>query len=71
MELQNPGLYKTWVAIQQGQTPDPGTTIRSDFGGDYVFSDLDHGEFLTRAFQDPNLEEIYRDDYAIIFKVTD
>lgn len=69
MELQNPNLYAEWVDITQGKVDQPSELIREDFKGAYVFSDLDHQAFLIEAFEDPGLEEIYRDEYAIIFRV--
>ncbi len=71
MELRNPNLYTEWVGITQGKVQQPSELIREDFDGDYVFSDLNHQEFLIEAFEDPGLEEIYRDKYAIIFKITE
>ena len=71
MELHDSALYTEWVKITQGKVDSPGKRIRTDFGGDYVFSDLKHDDFLVRAFEDPNLQEIYRDNYAIIFKVVE
>lgn len=69
MELQEPDLYREWVAITQGQVDSPSELIREDFNGDYVFTDLVHQEFLQVAFEDPGLEEIYRDEHALIFKI--
>jgi hypothetical protein len=34
-----------------------------------VISDLNHSDFLERAAEDPNMEEVYRDDQAVIFVV--
>jgi len=34
-----------------------------------VISDLDHEDFIARAAEDPNMEEVYRDDESVIFVV--
>jgi len=71
MELCDPDLYAEWVDVTQGKVDLPSALISEDFNGDYVFTDLEHQEFLQVAFEDPSLEEIYRDKYAIIFKVVE
>lgn len=69
MENHDPDLFQTWVQITRGQVDAPGTVIAGRFNADYVFSDLDHGDFLRQAATDPYLTEIYRDNYAVIFSV--
>ena len=69
MELYNPDLFALWRDITQGRVAQPSTVIRQQFGGDYVFSDLNHDNFLAQAAQDPDLVEVYRDEYAVIFAV--
>jgi hypothetical protein len=69
MELYDADLYDEWVQITRGQVDRPSQAIRSRFGGEYVFSDLDHGNFLKKAKDDPGLQEVYRDEYAVIFAV--
>jgi len=69
MQQYDEGLYSEWVAITRGDRDAPGETIRDRFGAQYVFSDLNHERFLARAANDPLLQEIYRDDYAVIFAV--
>jgi hypothetical protein len=68
-ELYDADLYEAWVAITKGKIENPSTLIRERFAGEYVFSDLNHEDFIEQAEADPHLEEIYRDDYAIIFAV--
>lgn len=69
MELFDKELFDQWRDITQGDVDMPGTLIRDRFKADYVFSDLQHGDFLEQAADDPILEEIYRDKYAVIFRV--
>jgi len=69
MELADKALYDEWVDITRGRVEMPGEAIRDTFGASYVFSDLKHERFIENAAADPLLEEIYRDDYAIIFAV--
>lgn len=69
MELQDADLFAEWVAITRGQVELPSAAIRERFGANYVFSDLNHDNFLAEAAADPGLEEVYRDEYAVIFAV--
>jgi hypothetical protein len=69
MERYDSALYSQWVDITRGDVERPGRIIREIYGADYVFSDLRHGAFMREARQDPLLEEIYRDEYAIIYAV--
>jgi hypothetical protein len=67
--LHKPALYEEWVEITQGRVERPSGVIRERFAADYVFSDLNHEAFLEVAADDPGLEELYRDDDAVIFAV--
>jgi hypothetical protein len=69
MSRHDLALYAEWVRITQGEVLRPGTAIRERFNADYVFSDLQHDAFLAQATHDPGLQEIYRDNYAVIFAV--
>ena len=69
MSIHDPDLFETWVQITRGQVDSPGAVIAGRFDADYVFSDLDHSDFLRLAAADPYLTEIYRDEYAVIFSV--
>ena len=69
MELHDADLFAEWRAVTRGEVEQPGEVIRDRFGASYVFSDLDHGEFIEQASEDPLLEELYRDEYAVIFGV--
>ena len=62
-------LYNEGVEISPGRPDTPGATIRDRFNAAYVFSDLNHDAFLDEAADDPVLEEVYRDQYAVIFAV--
>ncbi len=67
MELHDAELFDQWVAITRGNVEQPSTIIRQRFGANYVFSDLNHGAFLQQAAADRGLQEIYRDQHAVIF----
>ena len=69
MQLYDETLYNEWVDITRGRRDTPGATIRDRFNAAYVFSDLNHDAFLDEAADDPVLEEVYRDRYAVIFAV--
>ena len=69
MQLYNPDLYDLWVEITQGDVENPSELIASVFASQYVHTDLNHQDFLQVAEQDPGLEEVYRDDQAVIFEV--
>lgn len=69
MELQDEALFDRWVDITQGRVAEPGAAIRDEFGAAYVFSDLNHEDFMDEAADDPLLQEVYRDDYAVIYQV--
>ena len=71
MELYDADLFAEWRAVTRGEVDQPGQVIRQRFDAAYVFTDLDHDEFLKKAAEDPLLEELYRDEYAAIFAVAD
>lgn len=69
MELEDEALFDRWVDITQGRVDAPGAAIRDEFGAAYVFSDLNHDDFMDEAADDPLLHEVYRDEYAVIYQV--
>lgn len=69
MELYDADLFDEWRQIPRGEIEQPGQTIHDRFGASYVFSDLKHKDFIHVAAGDPLLEELYRDDYAVIYSV--
>jgi hypothetical protein len=69
LQLYDAALYDEWVKITQGKVAQPGTQIRSRFGGDYVITDLNHTTFLKQAQNDSALKEVFRDKYAVVFEV--
>jgi hypothetical protein len=71
MELEDEAFYDRWVDITRGRIDEPGAAIRDEFGASYVFSDLNHDDFMDEAEDDPLLQEVYRDDYAVIYEVGD
>jgi hypothetical protein len=69
MQLHNAELYDLWVDITRGRVEAPARDIGDAFGARYVLADLDHKDFLREAKADPELEEVYRDEYAVIYQV--
>jgi hypothetical protein len=69
MELQDEALFDRWVEITRGRVEQPGAAIRDEFGAAYVFSDLNHDDFMDEAEDDPLLQEVYRDEYAVVYQV--
>lgn len=71
LQLYDSILYDLWVKITNGEVEDPSKDIREVFAAQYVFSDLNHSDFMSAAEKDPGLVEIYRDDYAVIYEVVE
>jgi hypothetical protein len=71
LQLYDPDLYELWVDITKGRVEAPAQTIAETFGASFVITDLKHKGFIREAKADPQLEEVYRDDYAAIFQVVD
>ncbi len=69
MQSYNAELYVLWVDISKGRVAAPSQVIANTFGADYILTDRDHKMFLLEATDDPNLEEVYRDGDAVIFRV--
>lgn len=69
MQLHNPDLYDVWVDISKGRVEHPSQVINQQFGASYVVTDLDHDDFLEEADDDPDLVEVFRDEYAAVFQV--
>ena len=69
--MQDPARFNQWRDITQGKIDQPGQIIRDEYEADYVFTDLNHDDFLAAAAADPMLKEVYRDEYAAVFIVSD
>jgi len=69
LELADEARYDLWVDLTRGRVPDAGEVIGDEFAAAYVFSDLNHTNFITQAQNDAHLQEIYRDQYAVIYAV--
>ncbi len=69
MERYDADLYNEWVRITRGEVERPGAQIAERFGAAYVISDLRHGAFLREAADDPRLEQVFRDRYAVVLRV--
>jgi hypothetical protein len=69
MQLYNPQMYDLWVNITHGAVPDMSQVIEQQFGSRYVVTDLEHGDFLRAASQDPGMKEVYQDNQAAVFEI--
>ncbi|HET9914954.1 MAG TPA: hypothetical protein VFQ13_23900 [Anaerolineales bacterium] len=69
LQLYDADLYDLWVDITRGDVEDPSEIIATSFEARYIHTDLNHGDFLYVAAQDPGLKEVYRDDQAVVFEV--
>jgi hypothetical protein len=69
LQLYDADLYDLWVDISQGDVENPSQVIATTFDSHYIHTDLNHGDFLQVAEEDPGLKEVYRDDQAVIFEV--
>jgi hypothetical protein len=67
--LKDPDLFDLWVKITQGRVQIPSESIYQRFAAEYVFTDLSHEKFIDRASEDSRLEELYRDEEAIVYQV--
>jgi hypothetical protein len=69
LQLYDSDLYDLWVDITQGDVKNPSQVIATTFASRYIHTDLDHGDFLRIAAEDHGLQEVYRDDQAVVFEV--
>lgn len=70
LSLYNGQLYDKWVEITQGDVELPSEAIAGVFGAEFIFSDLDHTDFIEQAERDPDIRRVYQDEEAVIFQVT-
>ncbi len=68
-ELYDPKLYAEWVRITRGEVRKPGQAIKADFGAEFILTDLSHTSFIRQAKADPSIQEVYRDNQAIIYRL--
>ncbi len=69
MQLYDAKMYDQWVQITRGDMEQPSQTILDVFGARHIHTDLNHGDFLDQAANDPGLREVYRDTDSVIFEV--
>jgi hypothetical protein len=69
LQISQPDLYEEWVAITRGDVDLPAAKITELFQAEFVFSDLNHKDFIRQADADPHMTEIYRDNYAVIYQI--
>jgi len=71
MQIYDSDLYELWVDLTQGQSEDLSGAIQDSFGAVYAITDLKHTGFLRAAEDDSRLIEVYSDEYAVIFEITE
>ncbi len=69
MQIFNNELYTFWVQITQGEIEYPSGVIFDRFGARYVITDLSHRDFIRQAEKDVGLQEVFRDDNAIVYQL--
>jgi len=69
LEIKDPGLFDSWVAITRGEVEMPSQQIIDEFAAEYILTDLSHEKFIDRVGQDPAIIEVYRDEEAIIYRI--
>lgn len=69
MQIYDADLYNLWVDITRGNVELPSRAIEREFGAHYVLTDLRHGSFIDQAAQDPGLDEVYRDEDAVVYQI--
>jgi hypothetical protein len=71
LQLYDSDLYDEWVRITRGKVEKPSQVILKRFSAHYVLTDLDHGNFLRQAANDPGMVEVYRDGQAVVFEIVE
>jgi hypothetical protein len=69
LQLYDRDLYDVWVQITRGEVDLPSQIILERFSARYVHTDLNHGNFLREAANDPDMAEVYRDGQSVIFQI--
>lgn len=69
MLLYDESLYNIWVNISRGEIENPSKVILEEFGASYVLTDLRHGNFLKQVEQDNAMIEVFRDEFAAVYKI--
>jgi hypothetical protein len=67
--MKDPDLFELWVEITKGRELLPSIPIYERFAAEYVITDLAHDGFIDQASEDSGMEELYRDDEAIVYRV--
>lgn len=70
LQLKDKELYELWVDITKGKVEGSARLIYERFAAEYVFTDLAHDDFIDKADGDENLTEVFRDEEAIIYRIT-
>lgn len=69
LHLKDPDLYDLWVDITRGKEKEPSVQIYERFAAEYVITDLAHDGFIDQASEDSGMEELYRDEEAVIYRI--
>ncbi|HVF91231.1 MAG TPA: hypothetical protein VNH22_14285 [Blastocatellia bacterium] len=69
MRLKNEPLYLTYEDVTRGRVPDMEDIILNEFGGEYVFTDNDHREFINIANQSPRMQKVFSDRHTTVYRI--
>lgn len=69
LQMKDPDLFDLWVEITKGREKRPSVPIYERFAAEFVITDLAHDGFIDRASEDTEMEELYKDEEAIIYRV--
>ena len=61
--------FELSLFLRQGDIANVGAVIKKNFDADYIVWDLKNKPFLSQAFADPKLQEIFRDENAVVFGI--
>jgi hypothetical protein len=69
LQLYDPVLYDRWVRITEANVDDLSDAILNEFASRYVHTDVFHGDFIVAAANDPDMVEVFRDEYAVLYYI--
>lgn len=69
LQIADPELFDLWLKVTKGDVENLSEVISKSFAAEYVHSDLNHGDFIRVASNDPAMKEVYRDKDSILFQI--
>lgn len=69
MRLKNEPLFREYERITQGKVDEPADEIMNDFGARFVFTDLKHRDFMSKADNDFRFVKQYSDSNAAVYEI--